>query len=82
MDGSHRIGEDERWHSGRNSDPTVVFVAAPWPEMAISRYRALSRERKTPAGREHQCELTTSENEVDDEPREACGLERRTVVAR
>jgi hypothetical protein len=50
--------------------------------LAISRFKARARERKTLAGREHQCELTTSENEADDEPREACGLERRTVAAR
>jgi hypothetical protein len=68
--------------SGRNSDPTAISMAAPWPEMSISRYRALSRERKTPAGREHKYELTTSENEVDDEPRKTCGLERRTVAVR
>jgi hypothetical protein len=56
-------------------------VAAPWPEMAISRYRALSHERKAPAGRAYQCELTKVENETDDEPREACDLERRTTRA-
>jgi hypothetical protein len=57
-------------------------AAAPLPEIAISRYRALPRERNTPAGRAYQGELTTPKHDPDEEPREACGLEKWTVVTR
>jgi hypothetical protein len=51
-------------------------------EIAISRYRELPCERNTPTGRAYQEELTTSKNDPDEEPREACGLEKRMVVMR
>jgi hypothetical protein len=66
-----------RPEQGRDGGSTAV----PWPEMAISRYRTLPRERNTPAGRAYQCELTMSGNKADEEPRVACGLERQTVRA-
>jgi hypothetical protein len=56
-------------------------AAAPWPETAKPRHKALFRERKVPAGRSCQGELTKVENNVDAGPREVCGLEWRTVEA-
>jgi hypothetical protein len=50
--------------------------------MTISRFKALPRERSTPASRAYQGELTTSKNDPDEEPREACGLVKRTVATR
>jgi hypothetical protein len=58
-----------------------LSAAAPWPETAKPRYRALFRERRVPAGRTYQGELTKVENNVDTGPREVCGLERRAVEA-
>jgi hypothetical protein len=50
--------------------------------MAISRYRASFNKEKVPGERAKHGDLTSRENGAEEEPREACGLERRTVVAR
>jgi hypothetical protein len=50
--------------------------------MAISCYRASFNKEKVPGERAKHSDLTSRENGAKEEPRAACGLERRMVVAR
>jgi hypothetical protein len=54
-------------------------VAAPWLEIAISRYRASFNKEKVLEERAKHDDLTSRENGAKEEPREVCGLERRTT---
>jgi hypothetical protein len=54
---------------------------APRPDLAILRYKARARERRTTDDREHQCELTKGQIEAEDETRKTRGSERRAARA-
>jgi hypothetical protein len=53
--------------------PDGVFAVAPWPVMAISRYRASFNKEKVPRERAKHSDLTSRENGAEEEPREKCG---------
>jgi hypothetical protein len=75
-----RIGSGTSGGGARLETVTTASpMAAPSPENAISRFKARAREIKMPDDTEHQCELTKGEIKADDEPRKACGSERRRL---